>query len=127
MIMCTPLTPRQELIAECEGLGLDLKAPRHWRETYSNEQLRAAITWLDQQGTTAEQLIAAAATSERLELWISRQILAHEKPSQILATMARAPGDLFAAIGRDGAPALTFACLIMFALPFFALGFLLPA
>ncbi|RUW69832.1 hypothetical protein [Mesorhizobium sp. M2A.F.Ca.ET.067.02.1.1] len=127
MTICEPLSQRQDLISECEGLGLDLKAPRHWRESYSDEQLRAAITWLDEKGTIADQLIAAAATSERLELWISRQILAHERPSQILATMARAPGDLFAAISRDGAPALTFACLIMFALPFFALGFVLPA
>lgn len=125
--MFAPLTPRQELVSHCEGLGLDRKAPRNWRETYSDAQLCSAIVWLDGQGSTADQLIAAAATSPKLETWISRQIIAGEKPSQIVATMARMPGNLFAAIGGDGAPALAFACVVMFALPFLALGLVLPS
>ncbi|TIO72200.1 hypothetical protein [Mesorhizobium sp.] len=127
MTMCDPLTPRQELVSACEDLGLDQKAPRNWRETYSDEQLTAAITWLDGHGTISEQLIAAAATSERLEVWISRQLSAGEKPSQILATMRRMTGHLFAAIGNDGQVGLTFASILMFALPFLALGFVLPS
>ncbi|TIX23874.1 hypothetical protein [Mesorhizobium sp.] len=124
--MFAPLTSRQELVSECEGLGLDQKAPRDWRETYNDEQLRAAITWLDERGTNAEQLIAAAATSPRLETWISRRILAGEKPSQIIAAMQRI-GNLFAAIGSDGQAGLTFACLVMAALPFAVLGWVLPS
>jgi hypothetical protein len=77
----------------------------------------------------AEQLIAEAAKSPEHEAWISRQILAGQRPSQILATLGRAvdPAKVIAAAGGDGPAGLTVACIIMFALPFFALGFLLPA
>ncbi|RUU10042.1 hypothetical protein EOD08_34025 [Mesorhizobium sp. M6A.T.Ca.TU.002.02.2.1] len=82
-----PLSPRQELISECEGLGLDGKAPPNWRETYSDAQLRAAINWLDEVGTAADRLIAAAATSPELEASISRQLTGGRKPSEILAAL----------------------------------------
>jgi hypothetical protein len=76
----------------------------------------------------AEQLIAEAAKSPEHEAWISRQILAGQRPSQILATLGRAvdPAALLRQAGGDGPVGLTVACVIMFALPFFALGFLLP-
>lgn len=120
-----PLSPRQELISECEGLGLDGKAPRDWRETYSDAQLRSAIVWLDQAGGTADQLIAAAATEPRLETWISRQILAGQKPSQILAALAGMMN--FRAIGGDGPAGLAFASTLVFVSTFAVLGWALPS
>ncbi|OBQ72364.1 hypothetical protein [Mesorhizobium loti] len=35
----------------------------------------------------ADRLIAAASTSPEVEAWISRQLMAGEKPSQIIETM----------------------------------------
>ncbi|RWO29615.1 MAG: hypothetical protein EOS10_22500 [Mesorhizobium sp.] len=120
-----PLSPRQELISECEGLGLDGKAPRDWREIYSDAQLRSAIVWLDQAGSAADQLIAAAATEPRLETWISRQILAGQKPSQILAALAGMMN--FRAIGGDGPAGLAFASTLVFVSTFAVLGWALPS
>ena len=79
--------------------------------------------------TAADQLIAEAAKSPEHEAWIARQILAGQRPSQILATLGRAvdPANVVAGAGGDGPAGLTVACLIMFALPFAALGFLLPS
>lgn len=85
MTMCEPLSTRDELISACEGLGLDGKAPQDWRETYTEAQLRAAIGWLDEVGTVADQLIAAATTSPAMETLISRQLSVGMKPSEILA------------------------------------------
>ncbi|MER8786850.1 hypothetical protein NKH71_03115 [Mesorhizobium sp. M0983] len=45
---CEPLSPREELISECEGLGLDAHAPKDWRDTFSDAELQAAIARLDQ-------------------------------------------------------------------------------
>ncbi|RWC27738.1 MAG: hypothetical protein EOS27_20345 [Mesorhizobium sp.] len=39
--------------------------------------------------TVADQLIAAAAKSAEIEAWISRQLTAGQKPSQILAEMGQ--------------------------------------
>lgn len=44
-----PLTPRQELISECEGLGLDADAPKDWRDAFSDDELRASIVRLSKQ------------------------------------------------------------------------------
>ncbi|RWP31779.1 hypothetical protein [Mesorhizobium sp.] len=90
MTMFEPLSPHDELISACEGLGLDGKVPRNWRETYSDAQLRAAIAWLDEVGTVADRLIAAAATSPELEASITRQLKGGSKPSEILADLERA-------------------------------------
>ncbi|RUV69667.1 MAG: hypothetical protein EOR26_05170 [Mesorhizobium sp.] len=92
--MFEPLSPRNELISECEGLGLDGRAPNNWRDTYSDAQLRAAIVWLDEIGTVADQLIAAAATSPEMEASITHQLAGGRKPSEILADLERAPGAL---------------------------------
>jgi hypothetical protein len=79
--------------------------------------------------TVAEKLIAQAAKSPEHEAWISRQLMAQRRPSEILADLDRAtdPVKLIAAIGGDGPAGLAFACLIAFVTPFFALGWLLPS
>jgi threonine dehydrogenase-like Zn-dependent dehydrogenase len=78
--------------------------------------------------TVAEDLIAEAAKSPQHEAWISRQLMAQRRPSEILADLDRAidPAKLVAAIGGDGPVGLITACLIAFATPFLALGWLLP-
>ncbi|MBZ9719131.1 hypothetical protein LB519_14880 [Mesorhizobium sp. AD1-1] len=73
--------------------------------------------------TTADRLIAEAAKSRDAEAWISRQILAGQKPSQILATLDRLAGR----IGGDGAASLTFASVLVFASTFAVLGWALPS
>ncbi|BAB54368.1 hypothetical protein [Mesorhizobium japonicum] len=77
----------------------------------------------------AESLIAEAAKSRKAEAWVSRQILAGRKPSEILADLRRAanPSLIIAAVGGDGPAGLTFACVVMFALPFALLGWVLPS
>ncbi|CDX49169.1 conserved hypothetical protein [Mesorhizobium plurifarium] len=81
-----------------------------------------------QHRSTAEKLIAEAAKSPEHEAWISRQLMAQRRPSEILADLQRAtdPAKLVAAIGGDGPAGLITACLIAFATPFLALGWLLP-
>jgi len=76
----------------------------------------------------AEDLIAEAAKSPQHEAWISRQIMAGQKPSQILATLGRSidPAALLRQAGGDGPAGLTVACVIVFLLPFVSLGWLLP-
>lgn len=74
--------------------------------------------------TIADRLIAEAAKSREVEAWISRQILAGQRPSEILAEMDRL-GTSKTRLS-DGPAGLTVACLVMFALPFLALGFILP-
>jgi len=74
----------------------------------------------------AHQLIAEAAKSPEAEAWVSRQLLAGQKPSQILAELRRATKPVIAAIGGDGPVGLTVASLVMFALPFAVLGWMLP-
>lgn len=78
--------------------------------------------------SVAEKLIAEATKSPAHEAWISRQLMAQRRPSEILAELRRAtdPAKVIAAIGGDGPAGLAFACLIAFATPFFALGWLLP-
>ncbi len=78
--------------------------------------------------TDAERLIAEAAKSPEHEAWISRQLMARRRPSEILADISRAtdPAKVIAAIGGDGPAGLITACLIAFAMPFLALGWLLP-
>ncbi|TPI39282.1 hypothetical protein FJW07_13965 [Mesorhizobium sp. B3-1-9] len=78
--------------------------------------------------TNADLLIAEAAKSPEHTAWISRQLMAQRRPSEILADLQRAtdPAEVIAAIGGDGPAGLAFACLIAFATPFFALGWLLP-
>ncbi len=39
---CEPLTARQELISELEGLGYDRVAPADWRDVMSDAELAAA-------------------------------------------------------------------------------------
>lgn len=58
---CEPLTPRQELIAELEGLGYDLfpgvrKDWADWRERMSDEQLRSAIDSLKEHYSEPQDL-----------------------------------------------------------------------
>ncbi|OBQ68380.1 hypothetical protein EFV37_25225 [Mesorhizobium loti] len=79
--------------------------------------------------TVAESLIAEAAKSREAEAWVTRQLLAGRKPSEILADLRRAadPSRVIAAIGGDGPAGLTFACVLMFALPFALLGWVLPS
>ncbi|RAZ75809.1 hypothetical protein DPM35_13750 [Mesorhizobium atlanticum] len=76
----------------------------------------------------AERLIAEAAKSPEHEAWIARQLMARRRPSEILTDLSRAtdPAKVIAAIGGDGPAGLVFACLITFATPFLALGWLLP-
>jgi hypothetical protein len=78
--------------------------------------------------TVAEDLIAEAANSPEHEAWISRQLMAQRRPSEILADMRRMPdpAKIIAAAGGDGLAGLVTACLIAFATPFLALGWLLP-
>ncbi|RWM19635.1 MAG: hypothetical protein EOR72_00070 [Mesorhizobium sp.] len=78
--------------------------------------------------SVAERLIAEAAKSPEYEAWISRQLMARRRPSEILTDLHRAtdPTDVVAAIGGDGPAGLITACLIAFAAPFIALGWLLP-
>ncbi|TJV70310.1 MAG: hypothetical protein E5X76_19940 [Mesorhizobium sp.] len=78
--------------------------------------------------TVADALIAEAAKSPEHEAWISRQLVAQRRPSEILADLRRAtdPAKVIAAIGGDGPAGLITACLITFATPFLALGWLLP-
>lgn len=77
----------------------------------------------------ADRLIAAAARSPEHEAWISRQLFAGQKPSQILATLDRAinPDRLIKAIGGDGTAGLTFACALVFVSTFAVLGWALPS
>ncbi|ODA94967.1 hypothetical protein BFX40_20250 [Mesorhizobium sp. SEMIA 3007] len=79
--------------------------------------------------TIAESLIAEAAKSREAEAWVSRQILTGRRPSEILADLRRAanPSRIIAAVGGDGPAGLTFACVVMFALPFALLGWVLPS
>lgn len=74
--------------------------------------------------TVAERLIAEAAKSSEVEAWISRQILAGQRPSEILAEMDRL--GVSKPWRGDGPAGLTMACAVMFALPFLSLGYLLP-
>ena len=79
--------------------------------------------------TVAESLIAEAAKSPKHEAWISRQLMAQRRPSEILADLRGAatdPAKVIAAIGGDGPAGLAKACLIAFVTPFLALGWLLP-
>ncbi|MCF6111966.1 hypothetical protein [Mesorhizobium muleiense] len=71
----------------------------------------------------AERLITEAAKSPQTEAWISRQIMAGQKPSQILATLDRLCGK----VGGDGAAGLTFACALVFVSTFAVLGWALPS
>jgi hypothetical protein len=77
----------------------------------------------------SDRLIAEAAKSRDAEAWISRQILAGQKPSQILATLDRSTDAerMVRSIGGDGPVGLTLASILMFATPFIALGWLLPS
>lgn len=76
----------------------------------------------------AESLIAEADKSPEQAAWISRQLMAQRRPSEILADLRRAtdPAKVIAAIGGDGPAGLVTACLIAFFTPFLALGWLLP-
>ncbi|MBZ9985705.1 hypothetical protein LB572_01195 [Mesorhizobium sp. BH1-1-5] len=82
-----------------------------------------------QHRSIAEDLIAEAAKSPEHEAWISRQLMAQRRPSEILADLhgaATDPAKVIAAVGGDGPAGLVTACLIAFATPFLALGWLLP-
>ncbi|TPN43235.1 hypothetical protein [Mesorhizobium sp. B1-1-7] len=79
--------------------------------------------------SNADLLIAEAAKSPQHEAWITRQLIAQRRPSEILADLRRAidPAKLIAEAGGDGPAGLTVACLVMFALPFVLLGWVLPS
>ncbi|TPN79992.1 hypothetical protein [Mesorhizobium sp. B1-1-2] len=73
--------------------------------------------------SAAERLIAEAAKSRDVEAWIVRQILAGQRPSQILSTLDRLAGK----IAGDGAAGLTFASVLVFATTFAVLGWVWPS
>ncbi|WP_292229656.1 hypothetical protein, partial [Mesorhizobium sp.] len=62
--------------------------------------------------TVAENLIAEAAKSREAEAWISRQLLAGRRPSEILTDLNRAadPARVIVEIGGDGPAGLITAC-----------------
>lgn len=76
----------------------------------------------------AERLITESAKSREAEAWISRQLFAGRRPCEIMDDLRRAtdPVKVIAAMGGDGPAGLTFACVVMFALPFALLGWVLP-
>ncbi len=71
----------------------------------------------------ADRLITESAKSRETEAWISRQIMAGQRPSQILATLDRLCGK----VGGDGPAALSFACALVFVTTFAILGWALPS
>ncbi|RWF78258.1 MAG: hypothetical protein EOS26_05830 [Mesorhizobium sp.] len=73
--------------------------------------------------TLADRLIAEAAKSRDAEAWISRQILAGQKPSQILSHLDRLAGK----VASDGAAGLAFASALVFVSTFAVLGWALPS
>ena len=76
----------------------------------------------------AEDLIAEAAKSPQHHAWISRQLMAQRRPSEIMDDLRRAidPAKLIAAAGGDGTAGLVTACVIVFVTTFGLLGWVLP-
>lgn len=76
-----------------------------------------------------QDLIAEAAKSPQHEAWISLQLKAQRRPSEILADLRRAidPAKLIAAAGGDGPAGLVTACVVVFAATFGLLGWVLPS
>jgi hypothetical protein len=79
--------------------------------------------------SVADQLIAEAARSPQHEAWISRQLLAQRRPSEIMADLRRAidPERLVREAGGDGPIGLAVACLIVGAAAFILPGMVLPS
>jgi hypothetical protein len=74
----------------------------------------------------AEKLIAVAGQSREMEAWISRQLMAGQKPSQILAELGQGVVDRACAALANASIRLAIASSFMFALAFLGLAIGVP-